>query len=114
MKFTFPEDIEGYLSEGEGRLLYTLAKRNPTIGHIVELGSYLGRSTVCLAQGNEEGKRTLFAVDRFTGDEFVGKRKSYYDGFHANIEKYGFGDDVMALRGDTVKVSKIFTQSGKR
>lgn len=62
------EKIEGLLSDDEARLLYKLA-REVKKGVIVEIGSYKGKSTVCLAQGSKDGKgQTVYAIDPHLGD----------------------------------------------
>jgi len=53
-KFIFPEDVEGWLWDKEGEELYKLAQRNKDLGVVVELGSYHGKSTICLAQGKKK------------------------------------------------------------
>jgi hypothetical protein len=44
--FVFPDDVDGWLTSWEGRKLAELAKDK----RVLELGSYFGRSTICLAQ----------------------------------------------------------------
>lgn len=48
-------EIDGWLSDSEGKLLYNLAKGVPSKQAIVELGSWEGKSTVWLAKGTEAG-----------------------------------------------------------
>jgi predicted O-methyltransferase YrrM len=56
--------IEGWLTVNEGQLLYNLAKNCKGNGVIVEIGSWKGRSTVCLAKGSKEGKKLkVYAID---------------------------------------------------
>src|SRR5690606_30630361 len=45
-EFRFPSDVQGWLSYREGKTLYDLARGK----RVLEIGSYCGRSTICLAQ----------------------------------------------------------------
>jgi predicted O-methyltransferase YrrM len=47
-------EIPGWLSKREADLLYAAAKRTPADGHIVEVGSFRGRSTTLLAHTGRE------------------------------------------------------------
>ena len=60
----FPYGVEGYLTYDEGLSLFKLAVLTPVAGVIVELGTYKGRSSVCLAQS----RRTLICVDHDRGE----------------------------------------------
>lgn len=60
------QTIEGLISEIESKCLYQLAKNFG--GAIVEIGSWKGRSTVCLALGSKAGgKGKVFAIDPHKG-----------------------------------------------
>lgn len=54
--------IPGWLQRQEGELLYNLARDWPGEGATVELGSYQGRSTACLASGLRDSGRLLDSV----------------------------------------------------
>lgn len=56
------ENIYGHLGRAEGCLLYYLASLVPEGGVIVEIGSYLGKSTAYLATGADESV-TIYAID---------------------------------------------------
>lgn len=57
--FRFPADVDGWLLEEEGRALAELAAGK----RVLEIGSYCGRSTICLAQTAEQ----VTAVDTWNG-----------------------------------------------
>src|ERR1700677_2029847 len=59
--------IDGWLTEGQARLLFDAARRAPAGQTIVEIGCHHGRSTVILATAKATGVR-LLAVDPY-GDE---------------------------------------------
>jgi MMP 1-O-methyltransferase len=56
--------IEGWLTEREAALLYRLAQRCTGRGVIVEIGSWQGKSTICLGLGSRSGHHTpIYAID---------------------------------------------------
>ena len=60
------KSIDGFLTESEARCLYLLAQSCG--GTIVEIGSWKGKSTVCLALGSKAGdKGKVFAIDPHQG-----------------------------------------------
>lgn len=56
-------NINGFLSPDEAELLYRLASEVQPGGRIVEIGSYQGRSTVCLGLGAKQSSAWVWAVD---------------------------------------------------
>lgn len=60
--------VGGWLDPIEGYALHLLALDGPGLGEIVEIGSYLGRSTAFLASGSKKSAREkVTAVDHFQG-----------------------------------------------
>ncbi len=60
--------IDGWLSRQEASLLWKLARNAD--GSIVEIGSFLGRSTAAIALGAAAGRNaTIYAVDPFIGPQ---------------------------------------------
>jgi len=56
--------VEGMLTQGEAEYLYHMAQTNPGKGVIVEIGSWKGKSTICLARGSRAvGGEKIYAVD---------------------------------------------------
>lgn len=103
----FPEEVEGYLPHAAGHMLFRLACAVPERGLIVELGSYKGRSTICLAQSG----RKVWAVDHFKGEAFeeVNDKRNvkadhlsgtYSDAFLTNLQRFDYGN-VRVLQQDT-------------
>jgi predicted O-methyltransferase YrrM len=90
MSFHFPTDVRGWMNALEGETLYNLARDRV----VLELGSYAGLSTLCMAQSASR----VVACDTFDG------RATYAPGltfpeFWTNISRYGFADKVTALVG---------------
>lgn len=61
----------GFLDEAEGLVLTNLAERaaQANFGPLVEIGAYLGRSTLFLAGGIAGSDTVLFSVDHHRGSE---------------------------------------------
>lgn len=84
-------DVPGWLGDEEAFALYELARGCTGRGAIVELGSWRGRSTICLALGSKDGPGVpVVAVDRHTDKTFVD--------FQENIRRAGIADLVRPIR----------------
>lgn len=102
----FPNKVDGWLVPTEGRLLYQLAQKNKELGVVVELGSYHGKSTICLAQGAQnanDGK--VYTVDIFQGGRYA-NANDFLPKFMGNIASYGVGDSVTPIKGDFLEVAR--------
>jgi predicted O-methyltransferase YrrM len=56
--------VPGWLSDEEATALYELAKGCTGRGVIVEIGSFKGRSTICLGLGSQAGQGVpIYAID---------------------------------------------------
>lgn len=80
MEFVFPHDVRGWLTEREGGKLFNLS-RNKTV---LEIGSFCGRSTICMAQFAKE----VHSVDWFMGDPGCGFGEYTLPEFAKNLERY--------------------------
>lgn len=88
--------IGGWLTEGQGRVLWDEACRVPAGGTIVEIGSHQGRSTVILGLAAQQRGARVVAIDPFVeGSMFGGQRTRGI--FEQNIAQAGL-TDVVDLR----------------
>lgn len=72
--------IEGWLTRAEAVGLYSLARGLPPGARIVEIGSWKGKSTYCLAKGLRDG--VVVAIDPFDG---AGEAGHVYDRFKGDV-----------------------------
>ena len=80
-------DVPGWLTDEEGEALYELARRCTGRGVIVEIGSWKGKSTICLGLGSRAAKGVrIYAVDPHADYRF--------GDFKANVERAGIADLV--------------------
>ena len=59
-------NLEGWLSDNEALGLYAVANRLGRNSKVVEIGSWQGKSTYCIAKGLKKGK--VYAIDPFNAD----------------------------------------------
>ncbi len=93
-------EINGWLSDSEGELLYKLAEDVPSGQAIVEIGSWKGKSTVWLAKGTEAGQRNkVYAIDPHQGSRahISEGEDNTYAVFLTNLSKAGVRDIVVPL-----------------
>jgi predicted O-methyltransferase YrrM len=97
--FRSVEEIGGWLTPEQGRLLYERAARLPPGARIVEIGSHHGRSTIMLAKAAPEAE--IVAIDPYSkGDEHrevlteKDVRTSDLERFEANLVQAGVRDRV--------------------
>lgn len=100
-------EIPGWLTAHEGLFLEKAAKfLHHTPGSIVEIGSFLGKSTIRLAQAGD----TVYAVDPHKGEFSGGKVGSTKKQFLLNIKQAG----VISLVKPIIKTSKLAARTWKR
>lgn len=87
----FPYDIDGWLLPAEGEALADICRGK----RVLEIGSYCGLSTVCIARTAKH----VTCVDYFDG-RCTPSPDSTYAKFAANIERYGLTHKVATLHPD--------------
>jgi predicted O-methyltransferase YrrM len=99
-------DIEGWLSEKEAVGLYDVSSKLGRQSTIVEIGSWKGKSTYCLAMGLKNGK--IFAIDPFNAQGEPGSKEIYeqtkgatplVDQFQNTFKENGLSQKVQAMVG---------------
>lgn len=114
------KDIEGFLSEPEGFALLKLAEYGPGLGHIVEIGSFLGLSTCWLAAGSmQAGREVIYTVDHHKGSpehQAGGQFESIeivetgttLNRFRENIRSAGVEWFIRNMTGESVDIATKF------
>src|SRR5579872_4668202 len=91
--------VDGWLHPKEARLLYRLASQCRARGAIVEIGSWKGKSTICLARGSIAGGKTpIHAIDPHTGSPEHAREMGAvwtFDEFRRNVENAGVNQMVV-------------------
>jgi predicted O-methyltransferase YrrM len=63
------ESIKGFLAADEAQALYEHALQSCAAGPVLEIGSYCGKSTICLGLACQRKGSALFALDHHRGSE---------------------------------------------
>jgi predicted O-methyltransferase YrrM len=88
--------IEGWLSDEQGCALFRAAAATTGKGHIVEIGSWKGRSTTWLAAGGRLAGTKVFAVDPHVGSHEDSSAATLAE-FRNNLARVGIADHVEPL-----------------
>lgn len=106
------ENVEGWITDNEGKFLYDTAKGVSGCGVIVEIGSHKGKSTIWMAKGLAGGKSKIYAIDPHTGDSDAkgrGEKIWTLDAFKRNIRLAKCNDAVVPI----VKTSEAAAKQWK-
>ena len=112
------DTVGGFLATNQERWLYEAAKATPANGLIVEVGSFLGRSTVSMAFGCLETARRIVAIDTFEGnsDDFInGKNNVSWEGsdffnvFWQHLTARDLAVYVIPIRGMSHDVGRMWS-----
>jgi len=113
------DKIPGFLFNIEGYLLHLLARFGPGQGEVVEIGSFMGRSTCWLASGLAlAGRGKVTAVDTFQGspehqsDPHLKKilaEGKLFAAFQVMVEQHGLAAHVHPLVGDAHALARTWT-----
>lgn len=121
--FNFEKNISGipgWLTKNEGTFLYNTAKKSSKKHAILEIGSWKGRSTVCLGLGVRDGnKGKVYAVDPHKNTiyewwvalEHKKRSDNRYDNYRiflANIKEAGIDQYVVSIRKTSEEAAPTF------
>lgn len=106
------QNLDGWLHDSEGELLYETAKSCSGRGVIVEIGSWKGKSTSWMGRGAKQGKRVkIFAVDPHVGsnEHQSGGKVWTFEEFKQNIKATRVEDIVIPLVTTSEEAAKELT-----
>lgn len=104
------KQVEGHLLDIEAYTLMAMAQDGPATGVLVEIGSFMGKSTCALALGSKAASReVVYAVDHFRGSEehqagqdcespAIAVTGTTYPQFRQNIKRVGVDDHVRVIK----------------
>jgi predicted O-methyltransferase YrrM len=106
------KNVGGWLTEAEGLFLYDTAKTIKTGNVMVEVGSWKGKSTICLSNGSKEGNKVkIYAIDPHIGSSEHQKKFGKVDTFEEfkqNIHRNGIAELIEPIRDTSENAAKNF------
>ncbi len=113
------KQIDGWVSPDEANGLFKIARKLGAHSTVVEIGSWQGKSTYCIAKGLKSG--TLYAIDPFNADggldtvstEIYVKQKSDKDlltTFLNNMKRLKVDKKIITKKGYSNDFASQFTQ----
>lgn len=111
---TIVKNIDGWLLEKEQDFLYWAAKNCKGKGVIVEIGSWKGKSTICLANGSKTWSNIkIYAIDPHIGGiehQALLNNKSSFEQFRQNIRNAKVDDIVFPIVKTSQEAAKNWNQ----
>ncbi|MBI2278903.1 MAG: class I SAM-dependent methyltransferase [Candidatus Brennerbacteria bacterium] len=109
------ENVGGWLTEAEGLSLYNAAKKIKHGNVVVEIGSWKGKSTICLGNGSKDGNKVkIFAVDPHIGSsehqKMFNNKVDTFEEFKQNINRAGIAEFVEPIRDTSENAARNFSQ----
>ena len=108
--------IKGFLDIDEGKALYDIALEASRIGPCLEIGSYCGKSAICIGSACRKNRGILFSIDHHQGSEEQQPGEAYFDPelfdpeisrvdtfkmFRKTIEAAGLSDTIVPMVCDS-------------
>jgi MMP 1-O-methyltransferase len=112
---------KGFMPDDEGLALHAAGRDGGSVGPLLEVGSYCGKSAVYLGAAARAGGTVLFSVDHHRGSEENQAGWEHHDPevvdpdtgrmdtlpfFRRTIERAGLEDAVVAVVGDSSTIAK--------
>ena len=88
---------KGFMDEQEGQRLFELARESASLGPVLEIGSYCGKSSVYLGEGARQAGGFLVCLDHHRGSEEHQPGEEYHDPDLYDTEA-GLMDSLAELR----------------
>ena len=120
-RFEVARRAKGFMPDDEGLALHQAGREGATVGPLLEVGTYCGKSAVYLGEAAREAGSVLFTVDHHHGSEENQAGWEHHDPsvvdpatgridtlphFRRTIEAAGLEAHVIAIVGDSLTVAR--------
>ncbi len=102
------DSVDGFLVPGQERWLFRAARALPDGSNIVEIGSFRGRSTCCLAFACRGTRKCVYAIDTFKDFELALPDQDFFAKWLQNVERCRLLPYVKPIRGRSSEVAKTW------
>lgn len=79
LDFDFLNSIKGFMDDDEALRLYDISLTASSMGPVLEIGSYCGRSAAIIGPACKLNQSILFSIDHHTGSEEQQPGEEYFD-----------------------------------
>jgi predicted O-methyltransferase YrrM len=111
------DSVEGHITRRQCAVLFYYAYTQPGPGRIVEIGSFKGKSTICMAlalklSGKEDKVAAIDPHINTKDSETVPayEEESSYDAFLSNVSRFELNEWVEPIKGTSEAVAKNWNQ----
>lgn len=102
------ESIDGLLQHGQEKFLFELVRQLPDDAAIVEIGSFLGRSTVTMGLACKGTNRKIYSIDTWNGNDVDFPVQDFYLNWAKNIIDNQLEGYVMPLIGNSYVILNLW------
>src|SRR5215813_5330976 len=117
------EEARGFMPQAEGEALFATAAAYASVGPILEVGTYCGKSTIYLAAAAEQTGQVVLTVDHHRGSEENQPGWEYHDAelvdpavglldtlpwFRSTLATTGLEQHVIAIVGRSAAVARLW------
>ena len=102
--------IEGWLTPNQERWLFENAYLLPDKSNIVEIGSFKGRSTCCLASACRGTRKRVYAIDTFSGNDSDFGYRNFFHEFSRNMKRVRVAKYVNPVAGISSEIVKAWSK----
>ena len=79
MNLSVIKKIKGFMPNHEGMALCKWAEKFSKLGHVLEIGTYCGKSSIYLSFGAKKNNKYIFTIDHHKGSEEHQINQEYFD-----------------------------------
>ena len=93
------KNVEGFLSYREARALFRFGQECTGRGAVVEIGSWKGKSTICISKGMRIFTQKVIAIDPHIGSSENQKNGPIwtFDAFKRNVAEWGVAERIVPM-----------------
>ncbi len=116
-------EVKGFLAHAEAEALYRHALASSELGPVLEIGSYCGKSTICLGLACQETGSLVYALDHHGGSEEHQLGEMFHDPdlydatdqrfdsfreFRRNIQAAGVSEQVVPIVASSEQAARYW------
>lgn len=97
--------IPGWFTQEESAAIYAVAQSLPERSKLVEIGSWMGRSSVVIGSAIRDMRSKLYCIDPFNSETTLVNNRDTINEFKINIAAAGLKDIVEPIKGYSHEVA---------